>query len=371
VKVILADSDHIELDNQEATKEITFTIQEPITGTFLLEEVVSGFSRAFAIAFTQDDRLFVNDHKLGTVHVVNTNTWQLETAPFCQFDVSDAGTEKGLLGIALDPDFESNGFAYFYYSVSDGSKNVVVRVFDNNGVCEDETVIVDNLPSSGTHAGGSLLFGPDDKLYISLGDFGNSNRAQDLNQYNGKILRINKDGSIPSDNPFIELAETTTVKTEIWSYGHRNPFGIAFHDLTGDLWETENGPNNNDEINIIKEGENYGWNQVMGPDNGNPDYTDPLWSTGNDEGNQIAPTGIIAISQNSPYPTEYHNNILFGSWKGGGRIYRIILSGQDLDNVEQLTYQSMGEGGLLDFEYGPDGLIYVSNSGKIFRLMLN
>ena len=159
--------------------------------------------------------------------------------------------ESGLLGIAVDPDFKTNGYIYVYhtYQNDDAIWNRVSRFKLTNSL-SDEKVLIDKIPSAKFHDGGRIKFGPDGKLYVTTGDATNPSSAQDINSLAGKILRINRDGSIPEDNPF---------KNYVYSYGHRNPQGIAWHPVTKDLFASEHGPTRNDELNIIGKGINYGW----------------------------------------------------------------------------------------------------------------
>ena len=178
----------------------------------------------------------------------------------------------------------------------------------------------------------------------------------------GKILRVNPDGSAPLDNPFINDANVNAKK--VFSLGHRNSYGFTFHGHTGHLWETENGPSDNDEINRIVSGGNYGWPTVGGIA-GNPNFRDPILAYTP----TIAPTGIIAIPENSTaYPASYRNNLLFVDFNTG-KIRRIVLSGPDLTLLgSSSTAYNGGQGGLLSLMLGADGFVYVSNTNAIFRV---
>ncbi|MBI4152261.1 PQQ-dependent sugar dehydrogenase [Candidatus Woesearchaeota archaeon] len=155
--------------------------------------------------------------------------------------------EAGLLGIAVDPDFEQNKFIYLYYTTNRGNR---VSRFFFDGSLKDEVVLLDDIPSARFHDGGRIKFGPDGKLYITTGDATEPSSAQDIASLAGKILRMNKDGSVPPDNLFQNL---------VYSYGHRNPQGLAWHPQTQQLYAAEHGPTRNDEINLITKGQNYGW----------------------------------------------------------------------------------------------------------------
>ncbi|MBI4151794.1 PQQ-dependent sugar dehydrogenase [Candidatus Woesearchaeota archaeon] len=157
--------------------------------------------------------------------------------------------EAGLLGIAVDPEFKQNQFVYLYYTHE--NKNRVSR-FQLEWTLKDEIVLIDDIPFARFHNGGRIKFGPDGKLYITTGDATELSSAQDITSLAGKILRLNKDGTIPEDNP---------SRNEVYSYGHRNPQGLAWHDATRQLVAAEHGPTRNDEINFIEKGKNYGWPQ--------------------------------------------------------------------------------------------------------------
>lgn len=170
--------------------------------------------------------------------------------------VEDIG-EGGLLGIAIHPDFKNNQYVYLYYTYSstgDDTLNKVVRLKFENTKLTDEQVIVDAIPGAVNHNGGRIKFGPDNFLYISTGDAQNPSLAQDKNSLAGKILRVTDEGKAAPSNPFDNL---------VYSYGHRNPQGLAF-DNQGRLWATEHGPQAMDELNLIEKGKNYGWPVIQG-----------------------------------------------------------------------------------------------------------
>ena len=155
-------------------------------------------------------------------------------------------SESGLLGVAVDPEFVENNFIYLYYTYEEGNR---VSRFILNDKLKNEFILLDSIPNARFHDGGRIKFGPDEKLYITTGDATNPSSAQNINSLAGKILRINKDGTVPKDNPFGNY---------VYSYGHRNPQGLAWNN-NKELFSSEHGPTRNDEINIIIKGENYGW----------------------------------------------------------------------------------------------------------------
>lgn len=361
VRLILADGSHAELTNPEAATTRIFTVQLPPSGDLQLQPVLTGLNFPVGLALAPDGRLFFNERLTGNIRIINQQ-WQLVNTPFCQISVATSG-EQGLLGLALDPAFTQNHFVYVYYTASGATMNRVVRYTESSGLCSQETVILDSLPVNSIHNGGIIQFGPDGKLYVVIGDAGNSANSQSLASLAGKILRVNSDGSAPSDNPFFSNVNANAKK--VFALGIRNSYGFTFHGHTGHLWQTENGPGDSDEINRITSSGNYGWPTVRGIA-GNPSFLDPILSYTP----TIAPTGILAIPENSTvYPSAYRNNLLFTAWNDG-RIRRIVLSGADLTQLgtSSAAYNG-GQGGLLSLMLGADGYVYVSNAGGIYRII--
>jgi glucose/arabinose dehydrogenase len=361
VRFFLADQNHNELINTEATKTLNFTVDQPPTGDLQLQSVLPGLNFPVGMSLAPDGRVFFNERLTGNIRIINPQ-WQLVNTPFCQLSIATSG-EQGLLGLVLDPDFANNKFVYVYHSASSPLRNRVVRYTESSGSCTQETIILDNLPASTNHNGGIIQFGPDGKLYVIIGDAENTANAQNLTSLAGKVLRVNPDGSAPSDNPFI--SNTNANAKKVFSLGHRNSYGFTFHGHTGHLWETENGPSDNDEINRVVSGGNYGWPTVRGIA-GNANFRDPILAYVS----VIAPTGIIAIQENSTaYPTAYRNNLLFTAWNDG-RIRRVVLSGTDLTSLGSTsTAYNGGQGNLLSLMLGADGFVYVSNTNAIFKVV--
>ena len=200
-------------------------------------------------------------------------------------DVEHVG-EGGLLGIEISPEFETNRHIFIYYTYRDGNQifNRVSRFIFEESTLSDETYILDEIPGARVHNGGRIKFGPDDKLYITTGDAQIPELSQDINSLAGKILRINPDGSIPEDNPF--------ENSPVFAYGLRNPQGLAWHPISGDLFASDHGPTSQDEINLIKAGENYGW-PIVTCNQGDTEYEDPI-SCYSDF--TLAPSGIAFLS---------------------------------------------------------------------------
>ena len=361
VRLVLVDQNHNELANSEATKTLNFTVSQPPTGDLQLQPVLPGLNFPVGMSLAPDGRVFFNERLTGKIRIINPQ-WLLVPTQFCQIAIATSG-EQGLLGLALDPDFTNNRFVYVYHTASSPLRNRVVRYTDSRGSCTQETIILDNLPASTNHNGGIIQFGPDGKLYVIIGDAENTANAQTVTSLAGKVLRVNPDGSAPSDNPFFSNANVNAKL--VFSLGHRNSYGFTFHPHTTHLWETENGPGDNDEINRIVSGGNYGWPTVGGIAN-NPNFLNPILAYTP----TIAPTGIISIPENSTvYPVSYRNNLLFVDFNSG-RMRRVVLSGPDLTQLgtSSIAYNG-GQGGLLSLMLGADGFVYVSNTNAIFKVV--
>lgn len=239
-----------------------------------VETVAENLEIPWEIAFSPDGRIFLTE-RIGKVRIIEDGILLQE--PALTLDVSRG--EAGLLGLALDPEFGENHYVYLYYTYSEflSTYNRVSRYTEQDNKLHNEVVLIDKIPGAAIHDGGRLRFGPDGKLYITTGDAANYNLSQDLSSVAGKILRINSDGTIPSDNPF--------ERSPVYSLGHRNPQGLDWDPATGKLVIAEHGPSGergfaHDEINIVEPGKNYGWPQIIG-DESDPKYVSPVFNTGN------------------------------------------------------------------------------------------
>ncbi len=264
------------------------------------------------------------------------------------------GIEGGLLGLAVDPDFESNNYIYLYYTYSDffTLMNKVVRYQYVDGSVYGETTLVDRIPGGPVHDGGRIQFGPDEKLYITTGDAGVPSLAQDVDSLAGKILRINRDGSIPSDNPW--------PNSPVYTMGHRNPQGIDW-DRYGNLVASEHGPSGfssgHDEINIIISGTNYGWPNIVG-DESTFGMSTPFYHTGQDT---WAPSGV-----------EFYDGGTIPAWTGKyfvAALYSQNLHMFDINATDGTlsSHQSLFQdefGRLRDVQTGPDGHLYLLTSNR-------
>ncbi len=303
------------------------------------------------IAFAPDGRIFFTE-RVGNLRVIENG--QLNPEPVAILDVGTV--EGGLLGLALDPNFEQNHFLYLYYTYFEFpfTYNKVVRFTEKDNSLLDELILVDKIPGAAIHDGGRVKFGPDEKLYITTGDAGNSNAAQDLNSLSGKILRINPDGTIPSDNPFAD--------SMIFSYGHRNPQGLDWDPVTGKLVITEHGPSGergvaHDEVNVIEAGKNYGWPKIIGGEH-DPEFVDPIIHTGEDT---WAPSGAtFYYSKNIP---EWTNKYFVATLRGAHlRMLDLNLEENQVISSEALFSNTYGR--LRDASIGPDGNLYLLTSNR-------
>ena len=228
---------------------------------FKVETVVGGLQVPWSIVWAPDGRIIVTE-RLGRVRVVENGALRPQPL-YTVSDVEPTG-ESGLMSVALHPQFATNRFLYlsYAYRASNGIAVRVVRFRETPQGLQDRTVVIENIPAARFHAGCRIRFGNDGKLYITTGDATDRQLAQRLDSLAGKTLRLNDDGTVPSDNPFVGQAN---VRPEIWSYGHRNAQGLDWQPSTDLMFQTEHGPSGfdgpggGDEVNIVEKGKNYGW----------------------------------------------------------------------------------------------------------------
>jgi glucose/arabinose dehydrogenase len=240
------------------------------------ETQISGLTSPTAMEIAPDGRIFICLQG-GSLRVIKNGA--LLPTPFLTLNVDPAG-ERGLLGIAFDPNFATNNFLYLYYTVATSPKHNRVSRFTANGdvvVPGSETLILrlDDLTAATNHNGGAIHFGPDGKLYVAVGENAVPSFAQQLTNRFGKVLRINSNGTIPADNPFVNL--TTGANQSIWAVGLRNPFTFAFHPGTGRMFVNDVGQSAWEEINDGIAGSNYGWPTTEGQTT-NPNFRSPLFA---------------------------------------------------------------------------------------------
>jgi glucose/arabinose dehydrogenase len=318
-----------------------------------VQVVASGLDTPWSIDFAPDGRIFLTE-RLGRVRVIKDGALQAPAG--ATLPVAERG-ESGLLGLALDPQFAQNGYVYLAYTYTGGGglRNRLVRLHDDpaTGTGTQDRVLADGLLGGTNHDGGRVKFGPDGKLYWTMGETFNGPLAQDLQSLSGKILRYNPDGSIPADNPF--------PGSPIYSYGHRNPQGLAWQPGTGRLYETEHGPSGEkgccqDEVNLIEPGQNYGWPVISGAET-RAGMVAPILQSGTST--TWAPSGAAFVSAGP-----WAGSFLFAALRGEA-LYRVILDPsrpRGVVDLERWFYQSYGR--LRDVAVGPDGGIYILTSNR-------
>jgi glucose/arabinose dehydrogenase len=320
-----------------------------------VEVIARGLEAPWAIAFAPDGRMFVTERP-GRVRVVQNGS--LLPDPWATVPAANTpGAERGLMGIAIDPDFSRNGFVYLAYTYRSGTRyvNKLVRMRDSGGRGVEETVLLDNGGGGDDHDGGRVKIGPDGKLWWALGEAGGpANVAQIPNAINGKILRLELDGSVPADNP--------TRGSYAWSLGHRNVQGLAWHPDTRALYATEHGPSNNgtsfcchDEVNLIVPNGNYGWPTVWGVAR-DQRFLDPVLESGPSE--TWAPSGAAFVTTGP-----YRGSLVFASL-AGQHVHRVVfaLDGRTVAFQEKLLDHQYGR--IRDVVEGPDGALYVITSNR-------
>jgi aldose sugar dehydrogenase len=295
-------------------------------------------------------RIFFTEKSSGRIRILDGRT--LRSHPCTTLDVNSQG-ERGLLGITLHPNYKQNRYLYVYYSNASPLENRVTRFTVRDRRCRNATHIVKGIPaSSRVHHGGQIEFAGE-KLYVSTGEQGNRDAAQDTDSRLGKILRYNANGSIPNDNPF---------NNAIWTYGHRNPFGLAHRPGTQRVFASENGPTCDDEFNVIESGRNYGWGS--GYDCG----TDGVGS--NPKGPAVRWSEIIVPTDPTYYEGRMKSlsgDIYIGSYRNG-RIHQLIMNKGDTAVLEDRAI-SGDLGAILDLTKGPGRWLYLATTNAIKRIV--
>jgi len=347
--------------------------------------VAEGFGNPWALAFLPDGRMLVTE-KPGRLRIVSTDGKMSE--PVSGLPAVDARGQGGLLDVVLDPQFATNRLIYWSFSEPqpDKTNNTAVargRLVDDAAAprLENVQVIFHQTPSlaSRLHFGSRLVWSRDGTLFVTMGDRSDTPgrmQAQNMDSLIGKIARINADGSVPKDNPFVGKPG---VKPEIWSIGHRNIQSAALHPATGELWEVEHGTRGGDELNIVRKGRDYGWPTIAyGVEyNGQPIlegitqkdgmeqpvyYWDPV----------IAPSGMLFYT-GSLFPA-WNGNLFIGglTQKDPTNLTRLVLKGDRVVAEERLLTEIVPRERLRDVRQGPDGAIYVVTDGpkgRIFKIV--
>lgn len=340
-------------------------------GDVQVKTVVDSLTHPWGMAFLPDNRLLVTE-RAGQLRILDTDSTLSEPVEGVP-DVFSTG-QGGLLDVALDPDFENNQWVYLSFS-EPGEDSTASTALGRGKWEEDQikdfTVIFRQEPkvNGPNHFGGRIVFAPDGKLFLTLGERFKFDPAQDLSNHLGTLVRINPDGSVPSDNPFVGQED---AKDEIWSYGHRNTESAAIDPATDKLWIVEMGPMGGDELNQPTAGTNYGWPVVSwgdhydGEDIPNPptrpEFADAVihWTP------TISPSGMLFYTGNM-FP-EWQNTALIGGLTASG-IVRVRIDGEQAEEVERIPLTAR----IRDIEQAPDGSLFVltdEEKGKILHLRM-
>lgn len=329
--------------------EVTTSAQSNIR--FKVEKVAGGLEVPWSIVWAPDGRLLFTERP-GRVRVIENGTLH-PTPLFVVSDVEKSG-ESGLMSIALHPQFDGNHFVYLSYAYSSGVR--VVRYRETPEGLVDSKVIIEGVPAAQFHAGCRIRFGPDGKLYITTGDATRRELAQQLDSLAGKTLRLNDDGSVPPDNPFVGRQN---ARPEIWSFGHRNAQGMDWQPDSNLMFQTEHGPSTfdgpegGDEINIVEKGKNYGWPLIH-----HRETREGLESPVVEYTPACAPASGMFYS-GAAFP-KFKGNFFLGCLRGE-RLERVVFDGRQLVGQESFL---KNYGRIRDVAEGPDGYLYFSTSNR-------
>ena len=322
--------------------------------SFKVEKVVGGLQVPWSIVWAPDGRMIFTE-RVGRIRVFENGS--LKPQPlFVVPDVEPTG-ESGLMSVVLHPQFATNHLLYLSYAYAGAGIRVrVVRYREAPEGFVDRKVIIEDIPAAQFHAGCRLRFGPDGKLYVTTGDATQRELAQRLDSLAGKTLRLNDDGSVPNDNPFIGQAN---ARPEIWSYGHRNSQGMDWQPGSNLMFQTEHGPSGfdgpggGDEVNIVERGKNYGWPLIHHKES-RAGLESPLL-----EYTPACAPASGMFYRGSAFP-QFKGNFFFGCLRGE-RLIRVTLDGRRVLSQEDLITKY---GRIRDVAEGPDGFLYFSTSNR-------
>ena len=338
--------------------------------TYRLGKLSDGLEQPWGMAFLPDGRILVTERP-GRLRIFADG--KLDPRPLGGVPAVQASGQGGLLDVCLHPDFARNRALYLAYSGpgNGGTATTVARAELADGGLRNVATVYEALPRAGggLHFGSRIAFDRAGLMYVAAGERYQMKRAQDLRDLGGKIVRLRDDGSVPPDNPFVGRAD---ARPEIFTWGHRNPQGLAMHPETGRMWSVEHGPRGGDELNLLKSGANYGWplathgidynGSIISEHKSLPGMEDPVrvWVP------SISPCGLC-----------FYTGDKFPGWKGsvftGGlsayALFRIELDGDRYRSEERLIDGRLPY--IRDVRQGPDGLLYLvthSDQGGLFRL---
>jgi glucose/arabinose dehydrogenase len=311
------------------------------------DPVATGLDWPAAFTFAPDGRIFYGERFTGDIRIFDPSTSQDTLFVHIPHVVGNSSNEQGLLGIALHPEYPTRPFIYAYATRDVGTlRNQIIRIRDNGGTGSQHRIIFSSDTVAGSyHDGGRILFGPDGMLYAVVGEGHDSSNSQDLSNNAGKVVRMTPTGGVPPGNPFPGKI--------IWTYGLRNSYGFNFDPQTDRLWETENGPTCNDEINLIVKGANYGW----GPNETCSTPPPPPQNTNQDGPDPVLPEAFFTPTI-APVGAAFNPNQI-----------RKVTFTADRKDIASITTVYTHTKAPLSLERGPDGALYFSDAGAIYKLI--
>ncbi len=349
-----------------------FTVQSE-KEAFIVTAVAENLERPWSLAFLPDNGGYLITERTGNLLLIRDGRTSIVTGTPRAAVVG----QGGLLDVVLSPSFTADSLVYLSFAEESGgiygtavARGRLIHDVGGNARLVDTEVIYRALPKSsgGRHFGSRLVFDEDGYLYVTLGERGSMNRAQDTSDPYGSVLRLNPDGSVPGDNLLVGGSDAA----EIWSYGHRNAQGMARHPGTGDIWLHEHGPKGGDEVNIVRKGANYGWPTVTyGIDYDGSVISDTTTAAGVEDAlicwvPSIAPSGMAFYVGNA-FPG-WRGDIFVGTL-AGKHLRRLELRGNEVVHQEILLQGRLGR--IRDVRAGPDGFIYLlsdADNGALYRI---
>jgi glucose/arabinose dehydrogenase len=334
------------------------------THALRLTSLLTGLENPWSLAFLPDGRMLVTE-QAGRLRLVESD-FRLDPKPIEGLPLSIERGQGGLFDVVLHPNYAQNGWIYWAYNAPGpgGWGTALARGKLKGHRMNEVQVLFSMQPKtrSSQHFGGRIVFDTAGMLYLTLGDRGDKDRAQKLDDHSGSVIRLHDDGRVPADNPFAKRAGAFPEK---WTLGNRNIQGAALHPKTGELWTHEHGPQGGDELNVMRAGLNYGWPVVsygvnyglgtrIGEGHSKPGMVQPLhvWVP------SIAPSGMAFVS-GSQFP-QWQGDLLVGALRGQ-MLVRLVLNGEKVMREERLLQGRAGR--IRDVRMGPDGLIYLLSNG--------
>jgi aldose sugar dehydrogenase len=336
-----------------------------------LVRVADNLRNPWAVAILTGDRILVSERP-GRLQLISGGS-RSEVTGLPRIHAQGQG---GLLDVVPHPDHARNGWIYLTYSSGDTASTVTalgLARLQGSRLVDFRELFRSNTPTSpGRHYGSRILFLDDGTLLMTIGDRGTPERAQDTRDHSGTVMRLNDDGSVPRDNPFVG---NPGYSPEIYSYGHRNIQGIVRHPVTGEIWVTEHGPRGSDELNLILPGRNYGWpamslgreyrtqEQFGTSERRRPEFAQPAFEFLP----TLAPSGLAVVNGGDFHPT-WRGNLLAGGLRAE-RILRLVVENREVVHAEELLLGKVGR--IRDVRQGPDGFLYVvtdQEDGALYRV---